>query len=156
MTTTALHALTNRRQSGERRHLTLRTILCSFTCRRRHRQRRLDEHQHYISDRQEPWILFTAAAAFTLSMVDALMTLKLLDLGAKEVNPVMALVVHNPPLFFTVKSILTLACVLPLVLFRDYKLTPRMPLSRLLLAVPAVYVLVVGYELVLVRVLQGA
>lgn len=53
------------------------------------------------------------------------------------------------------KTILTLACVLPLVLFRDYKLKPNFPLSRLLLVVPAVYVLVVGYELVLAQMLQS-
>lgn len=100
MTTTALHPGDNRRQSTERRHLTLRTIYCSFTWRRRRYQRRVDERQHYVSDRQEPWVLFTALAALGLSMLDAVMTLRLLSLGAREVNPVMALVVHNPPLFF--------------------------------------------------------
>ncbi len=104
-----------RRRADDRRALSLKTFLFgSLTPRRRGNRR--GEAVDGLLDWYEPHLLFLAIVILLMSVTDAFLTLKLIDLGASEANPVMAyLLERTPRLFVTAKMMLTGAGIIVLV-----------------------------------------
>jgi len=68
---------------------------------------------------------FFAAALFivSLSIVDAYLTLELVDRGAEELNPIMAYYLAQSPLvFFAVKYLLTSAAIIMILTIKEISL----------------------------------
>jgi Domain of unknown function (DUF5658) len=82
-----------------------------------------------------------------LSMADALLTLTLLEHGAREANPFMAPLVTGSGHWFAFWKVgLTTVGVLVLVLLSRYRLFGRVRVGALLYVVLALYVTLVSYE----------
>ena len=71
---------------------------------RREKNRRLGEDKNYYVDRYEPKYLVLVISILLLCLMDALLTLVLLNHGGVELNPVMAVLIEkDATLFLTVK-----------------------------------------------------
>jgi hypothetical protein len=91
----------------DRRRVSVRSILQGAFNPRRRGGRRAADHDTPI-DWHHPHLMFLSLAMLALSVADAFMTVTLLNNGAEEANPLLALFVNrHPTLFAAVKMALT-------------------------------------------------
>jgi hypothetical protein len=87
-----------------------------------------------------------------LSCADALMTLRLLERGASELNAIMRVLIESDTqLFAALKMALTGAGLLFLVIHHRFRVFRRFRVDQLLCAVLLLYLLLIGYELALLQ-----
>lgn len=141
-------AFPDRRIQPDRRRPTARWLLHGLRAARRTRLRRATD-RGYV-DRFEPALFWCALAIVVLCSVDAAWTLELLQRGARELNPLMDLLIRMDVRWFVnVKLGLTVAGVLVLALHKDFRLFRSVRARHLLYGVLAVYVALIGYEVAL-------
>ncbi len=107
-----------RRQSYERRQPHWQGFCYAFLKSRRQHDRRLlaGEVQNYYSDRYGTSTLIAAIAMMLLCIADTSLTLLLVERGASELNPFIAVLLKQGTLwFFALKYVLTAVCVFTLV-----------------------------------------
>ena len=91
-----------------------------FAGRRAHVRREEDWHGTFYFDRYSSSIFAAIVLILLLSVLDALLTLYLLDRGSTELNPVMAyFLTYGPFVFMGAKYFLTCMGVVILLLFRN-------------------------------------
>ena len=91
-----------------------------FSGRREKLRRASDKYQFVIYDRYSPRVFAAIMAILLLSVVDALLTLFLIENGSNELNPIMAYTLKSGPFtFFTVKYLLTSLAVLIFLIFKN-------------------------------------
>jgi hypothetical protein len=147
-----------RREGADRR---LRSHLLSdwtYTFRGRRRLSRRDDGESTFVDLYDPALLGLALGILLLSIMDAAFTLKLLQTGViMEANPLMRwLIEHDTQVFVNLKIVLTSAAVVFLVLCSNALIAGRIRGRRLMHAVLGLYVLVIVYELVLLKMTGAA
>jgi len=137
------------RSGADRRQRVLRTALYSLVMgRRRGERRRATEPVVPYVDVHEPVLLFLSLGIVAMSLVDALLTLSLLQLGAEEANPFMALLLeHSVSTFLGVKYAVTAVGVISLVMHKNYRVLRVLDGYTLLGAVFVIYVGLICYEL---------
>jgi hypothetical protein len=120
--------------------------------RRRGVRRVADRRRVIILDRYSPYLLAAIVGILCLSLLDALLTLSLIEHGAAEVNPVMAYFLDKGTLIFTsVKYLLTsLAVVVFLLLNHNVPPRTRFRMSSLFTFAIASFAIVVVWEIVLI------
>jgi hypothetical protein len=105
----------NLRSVGDRRRKTLPPLRYLIAGGRRRRVRRLeDSHRIVLLDRYSPKMLAAILGILLLSLLDAALTLYLVEQGASEINPVMDYFLKKGPLIFTVTKYL-LTCIAVLI-----------------------------------------
>jgi len=105
----------NPRSAGDRRRKTLPPLRYLVAGGRRRRVRRLeDSHRIVLLDRYSPKLLAAILGILLLSLLDAALTLYLVEQGASELNPVMDYFLKKGPLIFTVTKYL-LTCIAVLI-----------------------------------------
>lgn len=115
--------------------------------RRRAPSRRADGRFQAV-DWYSPHLLAVSIGILLLCAADAFLTLILLAGGAEELNPVMgALVYRSPAAFTAIKLGLTGFGVLALVATSRYRLLRVLPVGVVMYATFAVYAVLVGYEI---------
>jgi hypothetical protein len=146
---TAPHAAPERREDADRRRRVWWSILYgNFNPRRRAPPRRLDQSRYHSVDWHSPHLLAVAIGILLLSVVDAFMTLILLQGGAAEVNPIMALVVYRSvAVFAALKMALTSLGVVFMVFLARYRFMRRLPVGWVLYVVLIAYTSLIGYEI---------
>jgi hypothetical protein len=141
-----------RRHSVERRTRTVRALLQGSFKPRRHGPRRHADVSLTATDWHHPQWLAVVLLILLLSLADAVLTLTLLQHGAFEANPVMALLVHGSVRAFAVTKMgLTTSGVVVLTLLARARVFGRMPIGFLLYAVLLGYAVLVAYELHLLQ-----
>jgi hypothetical protein len=96
-----------------------------FEGKRRSVRRAADRRRLVALDRYRPSLFVAAMIVLSLSLLDAMLTLMLIDRGAYELNPLMAYyLTHGPRIFLLVKYGLTVLAVF-LVVLADHTLTTR-------------------------------
>lgn len=139
----------DRRGGRDRRRTTLASVVRGgpYRNRRRGPRRFADRHGYYV-DWYEPRLLLVSLGVLLLSCADAALTLILLDLGAVEVNQLMARLIHvDVALFATVKVTLTALGVVVLVVHFSFRLFRRVPVGDLLTLFLAGYLVLLAHEL---------
>jgi len=117
---------------------------------RRRAGRRATDHHRPIIDWHGPWLFLSAMLILVLCVADGLLTLRLLEAGAVEANPVMASVVYDDARHFAIlKLALTGAGVLTLVSLAGFRVFRLLRASAFLHAILLAYLVLVGYELAL-------
>jgi hypothetical protein len=135
-----------RRRTERRRHV-LRALLHGSFRPRRRGPRRADEHQVSAVDWHHPQWLAIAMLIVVFSAADALLTLMLMERGAYEVNPFMALLVGGSALSFAlVKVGLTAGGVVLLTQIARIRAFGRIPVGVFLYSVLALYGALIAYE----------
>jgi hypothetical protein len=145
---TGPHATERREHVDRRRRLWWSVVYGNFNPRRRAPPRRLDQSQYHSVDWHSPHLLAVAIGILLLSVVDAFMTLILLQGGADEVNPIMALVVYRSvAVFAALKMALTSFGVVFMVFLARYRFMRRLPVGWVLYGVLIAYASLIGYEI---------
>ena len=110
-----------RRSGADRRtHQFPKLRYLLFAGKRSRARRQEDWHRAFYFDRYSSNIFAAIVAILLLSILDALLTLYLIDHGATELNPIMSYFIeHSPLLFMGAKYLLTCVGVVILLLFRN-------------------------------------
>ncbi len=119
----------------------------------RMRLRRSHEHRRpYFVDRFPPALLAFILLLLLGTIVDAILTLHLLQAGAEEINPVMSCLLDYGILpFFLGKYLLTVVGLPLLLVFQNhYLFGSRFRVGYLIPATVTLYLLLIGYQVVLV------
>ena len=122
------------------------------TGRRRQVRRQSDRTKLYPLDYYSPKLFYMLVAVLFLSIVDALLTLWLIDNGAVEANPVMAYYLNlGPGVFMAAKYFITAAAVV-LVVMLNYVFIRlfRFRVGQLLNVFAGCFFMVVVWELILI------
>jgi hypothetical protein len=120
----------------------------SFNPRRRTPPRRLDESRFHSLDWHSAHLLAAAVTILLLSVADAFLTLVLLQGGAREVNPLMAVLIYRDvAMFAALKVGMTSACIILMVITARYRFMRLLRVGWLLYAIVIAYVSLIGYEL---------
>jgi hypothetical protein len=146
---TGSHVTPERREHVDRRRRVWWSVVYgNFNPRRRAPPRRLDQFHYQSVDWHSPHLLAVAIGILLLSVVDAFMTLMLLQGGADEVNPIMALFLYRSVAVFAgLKMALTSLGVVFMVFLARYRFMRRLPVGWVLYGVLIAYTSLIGYEI---------
>ena len=122
-----------------------------FGGKRKTIRRREDQNKLIILDSHYYRFGILAIIILILSIMDGLLTLNLIELGAFEINPIVSnLVSINPYLFILIKYLVTAVGTVILMLFKNYKSKIfGMRVVNLLPIFAMFYIFIIGYELYL-------
>ena len=117
--------------------------------RREKIRRQEDKRRIFYVDHYSAGLFFIIVSILFLCVIDALLTLSLLNLGVYKTNPVMAFFLRFGPYgFFTSKYLLTIIPVICLLMYRNIVIRIiKISTRSLLYFIAVVYLAVVGWEL---------
>jgi hypothetical protein len=142
------------RRSGEDRRtrggFTFKSLF--YNGKREEIRRQEDYRRVFFLDRYSTTIFAAIMAVLFLSIMDALLTLILIDHGAKELNPVMAFFLEiEPKIFMTVKYLLTCTSLVIILIFRNvFVRCVKIYSSTLFSVFIGVFMTVIAWELFLI------
>ena len=116
---------------------------------RRRQNRRADEHRRsYFVDCFSPAMLIGVLALVSASLVDAVLTVQLLNAGGKEINPLMdRLLAYGAGYFLLGKYLLTVAGLPLLLVFKNhYLFGTRLRVGHLIPVIVALYLMLIVYQ----------
>ncbi len=151
----ASEVIADRRRYPSRRAFSWSTALFGFLRSHRRTLRRAEDADSLFTDWHHPWLFFLAVGIMVLSCADAFMTLRLLEHGMVEANPIMAAMLDQGiGRFSASKFALTGLCVLTLVFLARTTFMNLMRTGLLLTFFFSIYCCLVCYQIVhLLRVL---
>jgi len=142
--------LSDSRELDDRRQFHWRTVVHGFMRSRRRAHRRQSESEPLFTDWHHPWLFFLATGTMLLSSLDAFFTLRLLERGAVEVNPIMASVIgHSTMTFAVTKMLLTGLGILALVYLARSRVFNRVRAGIFLTVFFSFYCCLICYEFLL-------
>jgi hypothetical protein len=142
----------DRRSGKDRRGHNVPEIKSLFIYRRRKKIRREDDKDKILFfDQYGSGIFAVIVFILLLSIIDALLTLFLIDCGASEINPIMAYFLNFGPFtFMSVKYFLTCYSLVVLLIFSNVFLVRFKMYARSLFSfVIGLFLIVIGWELFL-------
>ncbi len=148
-------AARDRREERDRRRRVWWSVFYgSFNPRRRRPPRRLEDSSYHSIDWHASHLLAVAICILLLSVGDAALTLRLLEAGAEEANPVMALLVGGDSMLFSVlKMTMTGVSVILMVYLARYRFMRRVRVEIALYGILCAYSGLIGYELWMIHTL---
>jgi hypothetical protein len=146
------HNEQNRRSKDRRTDHKARLKYLIFNGRRERIRREDDRLRVFFFDRYHPKLFATITAILMLSILDAVLTLILIDNGSSELNPVMAYFLQHGLLsFIIVKYFLTSIGVVILLIFKNVFVTrAKIYTHSLFSAVIFTFLSVIVWELFLI------
>jgi len=115
---------------------------------RRIKSRRIVDDKNYYVDKYEFRYLILIISILILCVLDVYFTLKLLQLGAVELNPIMSILIKkNPFLSLVVKYIITAGCLFFLLIHKNFKIFGRLKARSLIYLVLSLYFILMLYEI---------
>ena len=142
-----------RREADDRRLRAHSFSDWKFSYRGKRQASRRGGEQPAFVDLYEPRLMVVSLAILALSILDAAFTLTLIQAGvAEEANPVLRwLISHDVQIFVNLKIVITSAGILFLLVCSHAPVFRRHRGRTVLHAVLLLYLLVIGYELILMR-----
>jgi hypothetical protein len=142
---------TDSRNLTDRRNRSFKSFIFSLHNGRRIKARRKqDAAKPYYTDIYEFWGGLNVITIVCLSALDSFLTLQILERGGIEINPVMqSLLEINNSAFIIGKMAITSICLIFVLIHINFKLLRLFPTRSLLLTLTSLYVLLIGYELML-------
>lgn len=148
--TTAVEYSDLRDNEIDRRRFSWRTVVYAFLRSRRHAHRRVADGEPPYLDAHSPVLATLAIGVMVLSSLDAFFTLRLIERGAREINPIMAAMMgEGAATFAATKMLLTGLSVLVLVFLERAHVFNRVRTGVMLSAAFVFYVCLVCYEILL-------
>lgn len=142
----------NRRSGKDRRSHNVPKIKSLFVYRRRRKIRREeDKYKTTYFDQHSTKNFIAIILILFLSIIDALLTLYLIDNGASEINPVMAYFLKfGPYTFMGFKYFLTCYSIIIILIFSNYFIVKLNIYARTLFSYTiGIFLIVIGWELFL-------
>jgi hypothetical protein len=142
------HPRHERRDRAERRRrLWWSIVYGSFNPRRRTPPRRLDDSRFHSLDWHSAHLLAVAVGILLLSVVDAFLTVVLLQGGADEINPIMSMLIYrSTQLFAGLKMGMTGVSIVLMVFLARYRFMRLLRVEWVMYGVLIGYASLVGYE----------
>lgn len=142
-----------RRRQQRRSHRPWRSHYFWFGGRRQC-MRRTEDHAHCYTDVYSTGVVATVVLVMCGCALDALLTLYLLNTGAREINPLMAaFIAAGVKEFVFVKTALTGVCLLLLVIHQHYPLGGWLRVRHLTAVLAVGYAAVLLYQLGLIELI---
>ena len=136
-----------RRDRSDRRTPSLKGFLYGLFRARRRGPRRAENYLSHYSDWYDVKLLVLSLSLLLLSCLDAAMTMKLLSLGAVELNPIMDELLRQGTKYFVgIKIAVTALCVVVLVAHNRFRLFNFIRVDIILLTAVFIYLGLVTYE----------
>ena len=130
----------------DRRKPSLKSFIYGAFNPRRRRIRREDDRNSAFLDWYPNHLLIAATAIMCLSVADGLFTVHLINAGAVELNPLLALFVHGDATWFAlIKIALTGAGVIALVIVSHARLLRKWPMVWVMYGLLSAYAWLVYY-----------
>lgn len=120
---------------------------------KRMHNRRAEEHRlPYFVDRYTAMMLTVVLMLVLASIVDAILTIRLIEAGGSEINPLMGLLLNYGTLPFLLgKYVLTVVGLPLLIIFKNHCLFgTRFRVGYLIPALVALYAVLISYQLILI------
>jgi hypothetical protein len=134
----------------DRRRQSLRSVVYGGLHPRRIANRRPGDDQRFVLDWHDQGLFMVAMAIVLMSCIDAFFTLKLLNLGAQEINYFMqVLLASDTSTFLLAKFSMTALGVICLVAFARFRLGGIVRVRRVLEALCGMYACLIIWELYL-------
>lgn len=149
---TKLTVESNKRSGKDRRKLAIFNMrMLAGNGNRRIIRRQEDKGRLFFVDHYSPMLFVTIIAVLFLCVLDALLTLYLLNHGAYEINPIMEYLLNiGPYAFYIAKYALTIISAFGLLLLRGVVIQKfNITVQALLYFVAGIYLIVVVWELYL-------
>jgi len=139
---------TPEQRQSDRRNTSHQTLLGSiFTCRRRHSRRYRDEIDNYI-DWYGPWPLVASMLIICMCLLDASLTLILLNNGAVEANVFMDWLIQKDVFTFTAAKMgITSLALIVLVMHHNFRVYKIFAVRYLMYALVPLYSLLIAHEI---------
>ncbi len=146
-------AIQERREHDDRRQRVWWSVWHgNFNPRRRTAPRRRGDSGYQSLDWHSSHLLAVAIGILLLCVLDAFLTLLLLQRGAAEVNPIMALLVgRNVAAFAALKMALTSMSIVFMVFLARYRFMRLLPVAWVLYGVLIAYASLIGYEVCMLK-----
>lgn len=142
----------DRRSGKDRRDNSIPEVKSLFVYgRRKNIRRKEDKYKFFFFDQYNSKLIIAMVVLLFLSLVDAMLTLFLIDNGASEINPVMAYFLKfGPYTFLGVKYFITCYAALILLIFQNFFIRKLKIFTRALFryAIGA-FIVVIGWEVFL-------
>ena len=141
--------LSDHRDRTDRRNFSWRTFIFGYFRSRRRATRRGSEDEPVFTDWHHPWLFFLGTGTMLLSCMDAFFTLQLIDRGAIEMNPFMAMMIGRGTVAFaSSKMLMTGLGILVLVFLSRSRVFNFMRTGVVLTVFFAAYACLVCYEFI--------
>lgn len=141
--------ITEKRADDDRRQFNWQTVVYGFALSRRHAHRRSADDEVVFLDWHHPWLFFLSVGTMLFSCADAFLTLKLIDMGMVEANPIMqAALSQGAGLFASTKLAMTAFGIFVLVFLAKSHFLNRFRTGLFLTVFFSLYACLVCYELV--------
>ena len=143
-----------RRQTDRRGQLTISLSHIIHTGRRENARRQIEVGQGFYTDRYEKWVGLSVITIALMSVLDAFLTLNILDRGGIEVNPFMsALLEINTQAFFIGKFVVTIVCLFFALVHVNFHVLRILPMKYILFCLSIFYTFLIVYELFLLAII---
>ena len=149
--------LSERRDTVDQRTAPTKPVSLQSLRGRRKKMRRAGENRDYYVDRYEPRYLVLVSLVLILCVLDAYFTLKILDLGGRETNRLMFLLLYkNPAPAMMIKYLVTAFGLIIILVHKNFVVFGRLKVYGLIYAVFILYLVLVVYEAaMLVRITRA-
>jgi len=138
-----------RRNRPDQRRVPTRPLSRHSLRGRRKKARRQEEDSDYYVDRYEPHYLVLISLILVLCVLDAYFTLKIIDLGGREMNRFMLVFLDAKPVVALVfKYLVTAASIVFILVHKNFHVFGRVRVSSLIYVFFAVYLTLIAYEAV--------
>ena len=142
-------AVADQRLLDDRRSFSWQTVVYGFLLSRRRTFRRDEDAEILFLDWHHPWLFFLSVGIMLMSCMDAFLTLRLIDGGMVEVNPVMAAMLgQGTAAFASSKMLMTGTSILTLVFLAKARFMNRFRTGAFLTVFFSAYACLVCYEFV--------
>lgn len=136
----------------DRRKASLKSLIYGAFKPRRRQIRRAEDANYTFLDLHPRHLLVVSTIVMVLSVIDGLFTVRLINAGLQELNPVLAPLVHGDAgLFALTKIFFTAVGVCALVLTSHARVWGSIPVARIFYGLMLTYGCVIIYELYLVQ-----
>ncbi len=114
---------------------------------RRGNRRHSDQESYYVDWYETRYLVLIVSILF-LCLLDVYMTIKILQLGGEELNPVMSLLMQKQPaLSLVLKYLITAGSLIFLLIHKNFKIFGRIKTHFLIYGVFSLYFLLMLYEI---------
>ena len=116
----------------------------------RKKARRQEEDRNYYVDRYEPRYLVLISLILILCILDAYFTLKIIDLGGKELNRFMLVFINTKPVAALVfKYLVTAVSIVFILIHKNFLVFGKVRIASLIYVFFWVYLTLIAYEAVI-------
>lgn len=138
-----------RRQKPDQRGVPTRPLSRHSLQGRRKKARRQGENSNYYVDRYEPRYFILISLILVLCVLDAYFTFKIINLGGKELNRFMLVLINNKPVAALVfKYLVTAVSVIFILVHKNFLVFGKVKVSSLIYVFFSAYLTLIVYEAV--------